>query len=113
MKKLLCAAGTVAALWGLPAEAHADCGGGLAYNRLGEAAVFQNVSPRQGMNCASARYVVNKWLMRAYRRQYSNRIPVRFYDGYVTWHCYKLSRLRWRCNEFTSYTAFEFTAYRI
>jgi hypothetical protein len=51
------------------------------------------------MNCASARYVMNKWLRRTYQRSSSHRLPTRFWDGYVTWHCYKRSNLRWQCDE--------------
>jgi hypothetical protein len=94
-------------------SAHAGaCGGGWSYNGLGEPANFTNVRPMQGMNCASARYVVNKWLRRAYERQYSSRIPTRFWDGYVTWNCFKRSGVQWQCNEYDSGTAFRFTAYR-
>ena len=63
------------------------------------------------MNCPSARYVVDKWLRRAYERQWSNRIPTSFYDGYVSWSCFRTSYLRWRCEEYTSNTAFRFKAY--
>ena len=64
-----------------------------------------------GMNCASARYVMNKWLRRAYRRSYAHRLPTRFYDGYVTWHCWKRTSVRWQCDEYESNTSFRFTAY--
>ena len=65
------------------------------------------------MNCSSARYVLNDWLRDEYEGQYSHRIPTRFYDGYVTWRCHRLARLRWQCNEYDSYTAFRFTAYML
>jgi len=45
-----------------------------------------------------------------YRKQWSNRIPTNFYDGYVTWYCHKTSRLNWRCNEYDSGTSFRFRA---
>jgi hypothetical protein len=96
----------------VPAAHAGSCGGGWSYNRLGEAANFTNVRPVRGMNCASARYVVDKWLRRAYERQSSNRIPTRFWDGYVTWTCFKRSSLEWQCNEYDSGTAFRFRAYR-
>ena len=97
-----------------PAHAAIRCSigdSGITYNRLGTAAVFKRLRAEQGMNCASARYVLNKWLRRAYRRSYRNRLPTRFYDGYVTWHCGKTSARGWRCTEFTSNTAFRFVAY--
>lgn len=87
-------------------------GSGVTYNRAGEPAQFMNLRPLRGMNCPSARYVMNKWLRRAYRRSWGHRLPTRFWDGYVTWHCWKRSRLRWQCNEYDSGTSFHFTAFR-
>jgi hypothetical protein len=96
------------------AQASASCQGArYTSNQLGELAVFKSLRPTQGMNCASARYVMNKWLRRSYRNSYSHRLPTRFYDGYVSWFCDKTSYLRWRCDEFDSNTAFRFTAYRL
>lgn len=86
-------------------------GSGVTYNRSGTAAVFKNLYAAGKMNCPSARYVMNKWLRPAYRRSYGARLPTRFYDGYVTWHCGKITSRRWRCDEYTSYTTFRFTAY--
>jgi len=55
---------------------------------------------------------MNKWLRRSYRRSYANRLPTRFYDGYVTWYCSGSSySTGWRCKEYDSYTAFRFNAY--
>ena len=106
----------LAGLLQAPASAAAaDCrigNSGVTYNRLGEPARFTSLRAMSGMNCASARYVLNRWLRREYARQYSSRIPTEFFDGYVTWYCFKLSRFRWHCDEFESYTAFRFTAYR-
>jgi hypothetical protein len=85
---------------------------GISYNLDDEPARFANLSTQRGMNCSSARYVLNKWLRKAYEEQYSNQIPTDFWDGYVDWHCYKLSRLRWQCREYDSGTRFKFTAYR-
>ena len=80
--------------------------------RCGEGAWFGNVQPMHGMNCASARYVVNKWLRRSYARGWSHRLPTGFCDGYVTWHCYKRGYYRWQCDEYDSGTSFRFKAYR-
>jgi hypothetical protein len=52
-----------------PASAASYCAtGGVSYNQLGQPAMFRGVRPAQGMNCASARYVMDKWLRRACRR---------------------------------------------
>jgi hypothetical protein len=83
---------------------------GITVNRAGDVARFSQLHAMRGMNCASARYVLNRWLRRAFRRSYSRRLPRRFYDGYVTWHCRKRSLFKWQCNEFTSDTAFRFRA---
>jgi hypothetical protein len=110
--KWLAAAVATCAVIAAPSEAQAACGGGTSWNLAGEPASFSEAQPRRGMNCASVRYVVNQWLRPAYENQWSNKIPTRFYDGYVTWHCWKTSRLRWRCEEYSSNTAFRFKAYR-
>lgn len=86
---------------------------GITYNRGGVPAKFKNLRPMFGMNCASARYVMNKWLRRAYARTYTYRLPRRFWDGYVTWTCYKRAYLKWQCDEYDSGTSFRFVAYRI
>jgi hypothetical protein len=74
------------------AQAHSSCGGWGSFNLDGEYAAISNVHPQGGMNCVSSRYVVNRWLKRAYQRQYSNRIPTHFWDGYVTWYGHKTGR---------------------
>jgi hypothetical protein len=84
---------------------------GVSYNLDGEGARFRDLEARSGMHCESARYVLNQWLRAEYEDQYSHRIPTRFYDGYVTWHCRKRSGVRWQCDEYTSYTSFRFIAY--
>lgn len=98
-----------------PAAAHAACpvgGSGVTYNAVGEAARFKSLRPAQGMNCASARYVMNRWLRRAWTRTSSHALPTRFFDGYVTWYCGRTSRTGWRCDEYETGTAFRFVAYR-
>jgi hypothetical protein len=99
-----------------PARAASLCSigdAGISYNQLGEAAQFKRLRALQGMNCSSARYVLNDWLRRTYEESYSHKLPRRFYDGYVTWYCAKLTRKKWRCDEYQSDTAFRFVAYRI
>jgi hypothetical protein len=112
MRKLIVAGLAVLALTAAatPAEAQAACGGGVTFNRAGEGARFWQVRPMNGMNCASARYVVNKWLRRSFARSWGHRLPTRFWDGYVTWHCGWLSYYRWQCNEYDSGTSFRFKA---
>lgn len=98
-----------------PGTAQAACsigGSGVTYDRNGEPAVFKSLRPIQGMNCASARYVMNNWLRRAYARSSRHRLPTRFFDGYVTWYCGKTSARGWRCDEYETNTAFRFVAYR-
>jgi hypothetical protein len=108
------AALVVAAALPLAAEARCPVGdSGITVNRGGDVAKFKRLTPMQGMNCPSAQYVLNRWLRRAFLRSYSPRLPRSFYDGYVTWHCGKLSARRWQCNEYDSNTAFRFTAYII
>jgi len=86
---------------------------GVSYNQRGEGAAFQRLRAMRGMNCASARYVLNNWLRRAYEQGSSHRLPTRFYDGYVTWYCGRLSGKKWRCDEYESNTAFRFRAFLI
>lgn len=96
------------------AQAACSVGGsGVTYNRGGEAAIFKNLRPARGMNCPSARYVMNKWLRRAWSRTSSHNLPTRFFDGYVTWYCGKTSSTGWRCDEYETNTAFRFVAYRL
>jgi hypothetical protein len=114
----LCATpiGAVSDAHGASARAASACSMGrshISYNQLGEAAVFKRLRAMQGMNCASARYVMNSWLRRTYEQSYSHRLPTHFYDGYVTWYCGKYTRKKWRCDEYDSNTAFRFVAYRL
>jgi hypothetical protein len=83
---------------------------GITVNRVGDVARFSQLRALRGMNCASARYVLNRWLRRSFRRSFSRRLPRRFWDGYVTWHCRRRSAFQWQCNEFTSFTVFRFRA---
>ena len=67
---------------------------------------------RDGMNCPSARYVLNHWIRAKWAQTYRNFVRTDFYDGYVTWHCRLVtgSPVRWRCKEYTSFTKFTFRA---
>jgi hypothetical protein len=104
--------GTMVAPGAARARSCAIGNSGVTYNQLGERAVFESLHVIRRMNCSSARYVLNKWLRRHYARSYSHSLPLRFWDGYVTWHCHRSSRLRWRCDEYDSYSSFGFIAYR-
>ena len=84
---------------------------GVTYNRADVGAQFENLRAMRGMNCESARYVLNKWLRRHFRRSYSRKLPTGFWDGYVTWDCWKRTSLQWQCDEYDSYTSFRFRAY--
>ena len=84
---------------------------GVTFNRAGVGAQFENLRAMRGMNCPSARYVLNKWLRREFRRSYSRRLPTNFWDGYVTWYCWKRSYYQWQCDEYDSNTSFRFRAY--
>src|SRR5215211_5480565 len=65
-----------------------------------------------GNPCSAVRYVMNNWVRRKIARQWGRpRISGPFYDGYVTWHCWKLSGTRWQCDEYDSGYSFRFTAY--
>ena len=97
-----------------PASAVSHCSigdSGVTYNRAGVGAQFQNLRAMSGMNCPSARYVLNKWLRRHFRRSHSRRLPTDFWDGYVTWYCWKRTSLQWQCDEYDSDTSFRFRAY--
>jgi hypothetical protein len=110
-RKAITVAATALAMLIAAPSAHAYCSlgdNGITVNRGGYAAKFNRVRALQGMNCASARYVVNKWIRRSYRRSSRPRIRTRFYDGYVTWYCHRRSRKKWRCDEYNSNTAFTF-----
>jgi hypothetical protein len=83
---------------------------GITVNRAGDVARFSQLRALRGMNCASARYVLNRWVRRSFRRSFSRRFRRRFWDGYVTWHCRRRTRFQWQCREFTSGTVFRFRA---
>jgi hypothetical protein len=96
----------------VPAGAYAAAcrGGGVTYH--GDTpARFTGYTAYDGMNCASARYVINRWIRRQYAR--TGRFRRKFYDGYVTWHGRQISPRRWQYREFTTGTRFRFTAYLI
>jgi hypothetical protein len=99
----------------VPASASAatNCSTGRStttYTNGGYMVELRGYTSVRGMECSSVRYVVNQWLRRKIARQYGwPRIGGPFYDGYVTWHCWKLASYRWQCDEYTSDTSFRFT----
>lgn len=100
----------VPALAPAASEASTGCSGYSYFtNRGGYDTELSNYRDDHGMACSSVRYVA-RFLRAKISRQYTwPHIGGPFYDGYVTWHCFKLSNLRWRCEEYTTYTSFSFT----
>jgi hypothetical protein len=120
MRRLLVAAGLIAALVGVglsaqPASAATRCSTGAGatdYTRGGYEVVYRSYTSQRGMACSSVRYVMNRWIRRKVRAQYRwPHLTGPFWDGYVTWHCWKLTGYRIQCDEFTSNTSLRFTAY--
>ena len=118
MKKLLviCGAVAVAALAANPAHASASTGysscsigkSPYTYTNGGHTVSLTQYRGR-GMACSSVRYVANNWLRPKISRQYGwPRLSRPFYDGYVTWHCWKLSGSQVQCDEYDSNTSFRF-----
>ena len=118
MRKIIFAAAlALAATIVVPASASAAtrCDTGrspVTYTRGGYEIVLTNYTSVRGMECSSVRFVVNSWLRRKLARQYGwPRLGRPFYDGYVTWHCWKMSGERWQCDEFTSNSSFRFNGW--
>jgi hypothetical protein len=79
-------------------------------NRSGYTISYQGARA-SGMNCASVRYALGQFRAKV-RRQYGRpRMPRSFFDGWVTWHCWKTSVHAIKCAEYTSGTSYRFRAY--
>jgi hypothetical protein len=79
------------------------------YTHGGYRVVLDNYRSEEGMACSSVRYVINGWLRRQLARQYGwPRLGRPFYDGWVTWHGYRLDHHRWWFEEHKSGTVFSF-----
>ena len=93
------------------AEASTYCGvGKLDYNRSGYSISYKGARAN-GMNCASVRYALSQFRAKV-RRQYGYpRMPRAFFDGWVTWSCWKTSSHGIKCWEGTSDTSYSFQAY--
>ena len=114
MKKLLTgviAAIALSAAFTSTASASTACRiSGYDVNRSGYGISYAGARA-SGMNCASVRYA-HKVFRSKLRRQYGYpRLARPFFDGWVTWHCYKASRHGIRCAEGTSGTSYSFRAY--
>ena len=106
-------AATIAAFAPAQAEASTSCSSGAPradYTRGGYEVEYKSYTSQVGMACSSVRYVLKTWIRPTIRRQYRwPHLTGPFYDGYVTWHCYKLSKFRIQCDEYDSYTSLRFT----
>ena len=116
MKRLLLsllAAGSLLVLAPASSQA-ASCSTGrspVTYTNGGYEVVLSRYTSMGGP-CSAVRYVMNNWVRRKIARQWGRpRISGPFYDGYVTWHCWKLSGTRWQCDEYDSGYSFRFTGY--
>ena len=93
------------------AQASAYCGVNGWDNTRGGYSVHYVGARANGMNCASVRYAMHEFRAKI-RRQYGwPRLARPFFDGWVTWHCYKLSRHGVSCYENTSNTSYSFKAW--
>ena len=78
------------------------------YTKGGYVVVMDRYRGR-AMHCSSVRYVVNRWIRRKVARQRRHpHLFGPFFDGYVTWHCWKRSRLQIQCDEYKSNTSLRF-----
>jgi hypothetical protein len=114
MKKVIGAL-AVCALLGAAAPAGADastyCGSAGYDVTRGGYEVSYSGARASGMNCASVRYAM-RFFRRKVRSQYGYpRMPRAFYDGYVTWDCWKSGGHRITCYEDTTATSYSFRAW--
>jgi hypothetical protein len=79
------------------------------YTRGGWTVEYHGAMAR-GMNCSSVRYALGEFRAKIRRQVRRPRMPRAFFDGYVTWNCYKLSYYRQRCYEVESETSYTFSA---
>lgn len=116
MRRLLILATAVAAFAVMSPVASANaatkCNTGRSattWTNGGYRVVLDRYRSEAGMACSSVRYVINQWLRRQVRRQWGwPRLGRPFYDGWVTWHGYRLDGYRWWFDEGKSGTAFSF-----
>jgi hypothetical protein len=100
----------VPALASAASDASSNCSGYSYFtNRGGYDTELSDYRDDRGMACSSVRYVAGFLRAKISRQSTWPHIGGPFYDGYVTWHCFKLSTIRWRCEEYTTYTSFSFS----
>ena len=116
MRKYLLAAGLAAAL-AIPsvAPAVADAStycpmGATDYTRGGWVVTYRGATGH-GMNCSSVRYAMGEFRAKIRRQGNYPKIARPFFDGWVTWYCYKTSGHGVSCYENTSDTSFTFRAW--
>jgi hypothetical protein len=115
MKKFVIAGLAVLAVVGAaaPAQAEAATCGSISstdYNRSGYGITYSRAHTTS-MNCASVRYAMHEFRAKVKRQHGYPRMTLPFFDGWVTWHCYKTSRVGVRCYENTSDTSYSFRTY--
>jgi hypothetical protein len=114
----------VAAFATSPASAATKCdGGGWTGTRSGYEVFFDRyraLTPadapgavQKTMNCASVRYAMGFVRRKVSRQNGWPHVTRPFFDGYVTWHCYKSYGMgrNVECLEGTSLTGFRFRAH--
>ena len=115
MKKLIVAGVAALALAGVAAPAQAEassyCGVNQWDTTRGGYQIHYVGSRTNGMNCASARYALHEFRAKVRRQYHWPRLGRPFFDGWVTWHCTKISYHGIRCSEYTTGTNFSFRAW--
>ena len=79
-------------------------------NRSGWTINYQGARA-SGMNCASVRYALDRFRAKVRRQHGRPRMPRAFFDGWVTWNCWKTSRNGIKCWEPQSGTSYRFRAH--
>jgi hypothetical protein len=115
VRKLIIGALVVGAVFAGPGVAQADAStycrvSAYDTNRSGHGISYSGASA-SGMNCASVRYALRQFRAKV-RRQYGYpRMPRSFFDGYVTWSCWKTGGHGIKCWEPQSGTSYRFRAW--
>ena len=94
------------------ASASAYCPSAAAtdYNRGGYEISYSGATASR-MNCASVNYAMGRFRSKVRRQSGYPRIPGSFFDGWVTWSCWKTSTHGVKCWEPQSGTSYRFRAY--
>jgi hypothetical protein len=83
---------------------------GVDFNRSGYEIVYRGAHAN-GMNCASVRYAMHEFRAEVKRQRGYPRMPRDFFDGWVTWRCWKTGGNGQRCWEATTGTGYTFRAW--